>query len=193
MGSQSNLKVFIFLRVIEGLISLFCGICHIFGFADPNEPTTHQAIFLIPFFGFIFVSMFGVYKLSKGISSLKLEAACSSVGFISFNFTSIMSMVNIENDKHLWNMLDREEIAHPYFLFNRCQSIASLVNALLLLMHLIFIIDFIMFQPDDLSMASVNDEDEFKSCNPMRLFFFPVKIWITVKKQFKELRKCFKK
>lgn len=193
MGSQSNLKVFTLLCVFEGLISLFCGICHIVGFADPNEPTTHQAIFLFPFVGFLFVSSFNVYKLSKGISSLTLEAAFSSVGFISFNFTSIMSMVNVENDKHLWTMLDREENAHPYFLFNRCQSVASLANALLLLMHLTFIIDFTMFQPDDVSMASDNDEDESRSGNPMRLFFFPDKIWIKVKKQFKELGKCLKK
>lgn len=194
MGANSNLKVFVLLHVLEGLASLSCGIIHTVGFGDSNEPTTHQMIFLVPFFGFFAVSFIEVYKLLREISSRKREAVSSTVGFIVFNFTSMMSMINIENDRHLWNMTDQEENNHPYFVFNRLQSIGSLFNAMLLLLRLTFVIDLFVHEPsEDARLASEIDGDGLKADKPLRLYFFPNKVWIEIKKQFKKLENYCKK
>ncbi|CRL04123.1 CLUMA_CG017235, isoform A [Clunio marinus] len=110
-----------------GVISLICGIIHIVGFADPNEPTMREPLFLVTFFSFLAISIYGISKLQLQRLNFQAEVIIASFGFILFIVTSIVSMVNVENDQHLVYMSDDAETAHPYFNINCYQSIASLI------------------------------------------------------------------
>lgn len=172
MGSKSNLKVFCFLHVVEGLISLALLLFHIFGFLFivPNEPTGVQPIFLIIFCAFLLVPAFGVFKISKKKLNLKVDAGSSIAGTFTFIFLSILSMNDVENDPHMTYLTDDEESVHPYFRVNRFQSVSCLVNGLVFFLHATFAIDFIRTKPkDDLSVASDSSEEDVK---PLILHFF---------------------
>lgn len=185
MDLNQNLKVSIFLRAAEGLLSVICGVIHVVGFMDPSEPTSHQAPFLITYFGAAALSTFEIFKLTKGKLNWKEEVITSSLVAIMFLATSIWSMINAENDPHLWQFTDSQEFVHGYFQVNLHQSIVSLVTSLLLLMHALFALDFIMTQPrDDVSFVSENDEEEIASEKPLRLHFFFENIWKNIASKF---------
>jgi amino acid transporter len=191
MGLKSNLKVFCFLHVVEALISFTLGFYHIFSFMDPNEPTTtQQPLVLICFFGFVFVSAFGVFKIARKSLNFKVDAVLSLCGFLVFIFISISSMADVEHDRHLVKFTDIQESMHPYFRNNRTQSVISLVNSLIFFMHCTFAFDFINTQPkDDLSVASETSEEEIESDKPLRLHFFFENIGKGIVNKFKNILK----
>lgn len=181
MGAKSNFRVFCFIRAAEFVLSLFCGIVHIVGFfpREPKEPTTHQMVFWLSYFGFAIISARGVFKiLRKRRLIWKWEIGIASFGFIVFIFTSIYAMVNVENDPHMSDFDDAGEAQHLYFRFNRLQSIASLINGLVFLLHFMFSLDFINMQPlDDLSMVSDDDDLIIEPDKFLQLHFFFDDIW----------------
>lgn len=184
MGLKSNLKVFCFFHVVEGLISLAIAFFHIFTFTDPNEPTTLQPLYLIVFFGFVLVSAFGVFKIARKELKFNVDAFLSLCGFMSFLFVSIASMADAENDPHLIYLTDDEEADHLYFGYNRYQSVASLANSLMFLLHCTFAVDLMLTQPkDDLSVASDSSEEEIHSEKPLKLYFFLDEVALEVKKK----------
>lgn len=185
MGLNQNLKVLIFLRAAEGLLSIVCGVIHVLGFMDPSEPTSHQAPFLITYFGAAALCAFKIFKLTKGKLNWREEFITSTPVAILFLATSIWSMINVENDHHLWQLTDSQEFIHGYFQANLYQSIFSLVTSLLLLMHALLALDFILTQPrDDVSFVSEYDDEEIASDKPLRLHFFFDNIWIYIASKF---------
>lgn len=128
MALRSTSKVFCFLYSIAGILSLSCGMLHLFGFTDDNEPTRHQALFVITYFGFLLTSSYGIFNLSRGNLCLKIETLSAACGFFMFNTTSIKSMVDVKNDPHLPHMNDLQASMHPYLIINRVQSVLSLTN-----------------------------------------------------------------
>lgn len=119
MDVNSNRKVLRFLRICEVLASLACGIYHVISFNNPEEPNTQEARFIIPFFGFSFVSCFAIFKFAERYLSLILEVVSSSIGASLFFYTSIQSMINIENDKHMEILDERMEFEHPFFVVSK--------------------------------------------------------------------------
>lgn len=173
MPSKSEIKVFCFLRAVECLISLACGIIHIVGFNDPKEPTMHQVIFWGSFFAFVSISSHGIFQILYHGLNLKTEAATAMLGSIVFTATAILSMYNVEHDPHLTKFKDHDEFFHRYFRMSRLQSIASLVNAFVVLMHSTFVIDVILTQPMDETNIEEAGNNHRK---PLQLLFFPEKI-----------------
>lgn len=178
MGEKSNRKVFRFLRVCEAIASLACGIFHIIYFNDDQEPNTQEARFMVPFFGIFVLSCFGMFNLAEKYMDSRIEAIGSSVGAFLFFYASIQSMINVENDKHMEILDDRQEFKHMFFKVCRIQSIATLTTALLFMMHASFAIDLSTTdQSDDLS----TDSDESENEKPLRLYLFFDDIWLGIK------------
>ena len=175
---EANLKVFCFLCFLEASLSLSSSL-NIFFFMDPNEPQP-QIIVLMFFFGvFTATSIQILYILTQKALSIKFEAFSASFGFTVFILASIMSMVAVEHDKHLESMTDKEELAHPFFLISRVQSVQSLVTAMIFLMHTTFAIDFISNPSDNLSISSDSSDDYHLQKNSLKFFFEC--IWVTIK------------
>lgn len=184
MGESSNLKIFCFLCCVEGIISLVNGFINHFCFVDPNEPhPVHQTVFFFAYFMFFFLSVIQVLKMeTQGTVRLKFEAIASSCGFTFYIITSVVSMVDAENDTHLWDMTDQEEFLHPFFQCNRNQSVLSLVNALVYLIHSLFVLDLILWPPvDDLSITTEYDDEDNLVDNSLQLKFFFKNIWLAIK------------
>lgn len=193
MGLKANLQVFGFLRFVEGLISLTCGLIHVIRFCDNSEPTQRQILFWGTYFAFVILSAGGIFYIVKERKlKVNLEAATSSAGFIMFITTSIRSMVNAEKDKRLEHLDDIGESKHPYFRNCHLQSVVSLINAVIFLTHASFAYDFILTKPrDDISIASATTEDEIKPERPLRLHFFFEDIWKMLRTKFNQLTECF--
>lgn len=195
MGLRTNVKVFLFLRIIEGIASLSLGIFHYIAFNDKTEPTQRQLFFGLVYFGFFSISIFGACRMFKKIIKLKLEAVTTTLGYISFLTAAIVSMFNAENDPHLFFYKESEEDDHPYFRFCMIQCLMSFAVQFLFLLHLKFIVCLIKSQPsDDLSTASSTFEDE-DIARPFRLYFFPGlicnRILNSLKESYTKIRSYF--
>jgi Kef-type K+ transport system membrane component KefB len=99
MAVDEIVKVFALLRVIQGTISLTCGIIHSVGFNNPDEPHTQLPFFLATYFGLFVLSVFGLYKLIRRPLTFKAKSSASemAISFILFIVCSIWSMVNDDN------------------------------------------------------------------------------------------------
>lgn len=195
MGMKSNIKVFLTLRAAEGIVSLVCCLIHVVGFLDHVEPLGHELLFCGSYFGFIFVSCLAIVGLTRGTIMYLEETVSSCCGFVLFLVTSLLSMVNAEQDIHLMYLTDAEEYNHRFFSINRMQSIASLAGALTFLMHAVFGMDLLIIKSatSDVSSAetiSYAASLDLKADDVLVLHFWPGSVW----RLFKHwIVKCFNK
>lgn len=189
MGEKSNLKVFTFLCAVEGIISLKCVLVNIFCFLDPNEPhPLHQSMFLFVYLAFCLLAPIQIIKMAtEGAVAETIEAASATCGFTFFIIASNIAMYDVEKDEHLNSMTDREEAQHLFFLYNRYQSVLSLVNALIFLMHALYAFDLIKTSPKDKTSSDTKyDDEEMLLDNSLKLHFYFVDVWHAVKKICRE-------
>lgn len=113
-------------------------------------------------------------------------------------------MILIFQDIHVMYLTDQEEYKHPFFQYNRTQSIVSLITSLVFLMHAIFLMDMILILPptntidilESSENVSVHSNMEFQADNHLQLFCFLVPLWQSIKKvnlSQKMCWLCFKK
>lgn len=190
MGLKSNIRVFLTLRAAEGIVSLVCCLIHVLGFLNHVEPLGHELVFCGSYFGYIFVSVFAVVRLTRGNIMYLEEAISSCCGFVLFLLTSMLSMVNAEHDIHLMYLTDAEEYNHNFFNINRMQSIASLACACIFLMHAVFAIDLMIIKPisNEVSTTTLSHASllELKADDVLDLYFWPGSVW-------KFLKRCLSK
>lgn len=186
MGLKSNIKVFLSLRAAEGIVSLACCLIHVLGFLDHVEPLGHELIFCGSYFGYIFVSVFAIIRLTRGNIMYLEEAMSSCCGVVLFLLTSMLSMVNAEHDIHLMYLTDAEEYNHPFFYINRMQSVASLAGGFTFLMHAVFAMDLMIIKPisHDVSRSTISYASslELKADDVLDLYFWPGSVWTFLKK-----------
>lgn len=188
MRLKSSVKVFLFLRVIEGLLSLACALFHYISFNNKSEPTGRQLPFGLLYFGFFSAALFAISRLVRGILKVKLEVVTVGLGFILFLIAAIFSMSNAEKDPHLKNFQDGEESQHPYHRKCLYQSLVSHATSLIFLMHLKFVVCLMKSQISEVaSTASSATEEDNETI--YRLYFFPGKIWNKAIKSVKECRR----
>lgn len=187
MGAKSNRKVIGLLCLVEGLLSLTCGVIHVVGLQDPNEPTQHQMIFWGNYFGLAIASFCGFYRILRVGLKWKKEAVVATFGFVIFTALSITAMANVEKDPHLPQMNDVQEFEHHYFKINYYQSMTSLITGLFFLLHAVFAIEFVLSpSDDDLSIASEGQDDDTNIHNPLKLHFFFDDVWKFMKNLVKK-------
>ncbi|CAO1359721.1 unnamed protein product [Diamesa serratosioi] len=167
---------------------------HVVGFLDHVEPLGHELFFCGSYFGYILISCFAIVGLSRGNLMYLQETVSSGCGFVLFLLTSLLSMVNAENDIHLMYLTDAEEFNHRFFSINRMQSISSLAGALTFLMHAVFAMDLMIITSSS-SDASSNDtlsnaaSLELKADDVLVLYFWLGRVWILLKKM---VQNCLK-
>lgn len=119
-----------------------------------------------------------------------LNAITTGFGFLLFATTSILSMLNAENDYHLMYLTDTEEWSHPFFQISRQQSLLSLITAFIFLMDFMFSMDLILVKsPDnsDIERDAASDDtsedtsDVEELDKELHLYFFCAPIWESMK------------
>lgn len=146
-----------FFKFFEFLCCVNCLRIHIIGYTNEFEVFYHDILFCGTYFAYLLTSILGFCAVLFGVSiSILMEAILNSAAFILFLSTSIVSMVDVENDEHLMFLTDSEELTHEYFVFNKAQSMFSLFTAVLFALHAFLMWDAILVtqeKPGEVDLA----------------------------------------
>lgn len=168
---NENRASILLLKFMEAVFCLICFIIHINGYSYEDKPLPHGIIYCGTYFGFLMHTVFGVLLITLNVPlSLVVEAISSTMASTLFVATAFETMVDVENDAHLSLLNDKEELAHPFFIVSRIQSIFSLITGFIFAMHSTLMWDMLCITERDTNKA----DDAYQ---PLQLHFFPYDVY----------------
>ncbi|XP_075150008.1 uncharacterized protein LOC142224087 [Haematobia irritans] len=160
--------VWFLLKFCEFLLGLLCLSFHIMGL-DEVEPLPHVIFYCGTFLAFILISMFGAIGILLGRpANALMEAIINGTAALMYIISSALAMYHAELDFHLMYLSDFEEPLHRFFKNCKRQSIASLANGFVYLLHSLFALDICLVTQRH--VAIYEDENE-EAIQPMRMYF----------------------
>ncbi|XP_030377807.1 uncharacterized protein LOC115626568 [Scaptodrosophila lebanonensis] len=141
-------QVWFFFKVFELVIGSICMYYHIRGALYSEEPLPHNLMFCGTFIAYMLINMTGILRIFVKTRTLMLrEFFITSSGSVLHYICGCVIMYYAEIDFHLTFMGDKQELEHFFFAICKKQSIASIVNGTMYLIHALLVLEIITKAP----------------------------------------------